>query len=137
MQIDDPLVQILVQTVVSDLPHFYGGVLGARGDLVVIERIPFEVEDGPAVSTHFGRIHINTTGVLDRYDNKRTAATLFRDYRHELGVDGAEGGVVRRIFGDLYVLVADIFFVRVTIYVSVFGRSYFKWHLREKQNERD
>jgi len=120
MQIDDPIVEILVQAVVAYLPHFYGRVFGARGYFVVVERIPFEVEHGTTVSAHFGRVYVNATGVLYWNDYERTAAALFGDDGHKFRVDGAKGGVVRGIFRYFYVLVADIFFVGISVYVSVF-----------------
>ena len=91
VQVDDPVVEVVVQAVVAYLPHFDCGVLGARGDLVVVERIPLEVEDGPAVSAHFGHVDVDAARVLDGYDDESAAAALLRYHGHKLGIDRAEG----------------------------------------------
>ena len=120
MQIDDPIVEILVQTVIAYLPHFYGRVFGARGYFVVVEWIPFEVEYGTTVATHFGRVYVDTTGVLYWNDYERAATAFFCDDGDKFWIDCAKCGVMRGIFRYFYVLVANIFFVGISVYVSVF-----------------
>jgi hypothetical protein len=106
--------------VIAYLPHFDCGVLGAGGYFVVIEGIPFEIEDGTSVTRYFGRVYVNATNVFDGYDDESSAPAFLRHYGHKFGIDSAKGRVVRCIFGYLYVFVADVFFVRIAVYVSVF-----------------
>ncbi len=119
MQVHDPLGEILAQAMIPDLPHLDGGVLGARGNLVVVERIPLDVEDRPAVSAYLRHVDVDAARLLERYDNERPATALLGHDGNELRVDRAEGRVVRRILRYLDVLVADVLFVRVAVHVPI------------------
>lgn len=81
VQIDAPLVEILVEAVVADLPDLDGGVLGARGDLVVVERVPLEVEHRTAVACHFRQVDVDAARLADRYHDERPTAAFFRHDR--------------------------------------------------------
>ncbi len=119
MEVHDPLGEVLAQAVIADLPHFDGGVLGARSDLVIIERVPLDVEHGSAVSAYLGHVDVDAARLLERYHDKGTATAFLGHDGDELRIDRAECRVVRGILRNLYVLVADVLFVRVAVNVPI------------------
>ena len=135
VQVDEPVGEILGEAVlvVADLPHLDGGVLGARGDLVVVERIPLEVEDGAAVPAHLGRVHVHAARVTYGHDEERAATALFGHHGHELGVDGAERRVVRGILRYFDILVAVVLLVSAAVHVPELGRTYLERHRAEQR----
>ena len=50
LQLDEVLREIFVQPPVGDVPKLYGTVLRRGGDYVVVERVPLNVQNLPAVS---------------------------------------------------------------------------------------
>lgn len=63
VQIDFPLVGVGFQSVVGDVPNLDGSVVGARRDLIIVERIEFQVNDWPAVAGDTWMIDVDTTSL--------------------------------------------------------------------------
>ena len=56
LQLDEVLREVLVQPPVGDVPQLDGAVFRRGGDDVVVERVPLDVEDLPAVPGHLKKI---------------------------------------------------------------------------------
>ena len=50
LQLDEILCEIRVEPPIRDVPELDGAVLGRRGDDVVVERVPLDVQHGTAVA---------------------------------------------------------------------------------------
>ena len=50
LELDEVLGEVLVQPAVGDVPQLHGAVLRGGGDDVVVEGVPLDVQDLPAVS---------------------------------------------------------------------------------------
>ena len=50
LELDEVLREVLVQPAVGDVPQLHGAVLRGGGDDVVVEGVPLDVQDLPAVS---------------------------------------------------------------------------------------
>ena len=50
LQLDEVLREVFVQPPVGDVPQLHGAVLRRGGDYVVVERVPLNVQNLPAVS---------------------------------------------------------------------------------------
>ena len=89
----------------------------------IVERVPFDVQDGSCVTGDFASGRVQPAGLLQRQDDERASAGHFRDDGYEFRIDGAAVGVVR-VFGDLDVLVAALFARRLAEDVPEFRCSY-------------
>ena len=49
LEFDEIFIEIICQSGVRDVPQLHCAVLGGGGNDVVVERIPFDVENGTAV----------------------------------------------------------------------------------------
>ncbi len=70
------------------------------------------------MAAHLGRVDVDAARVLGGYDDEGAAAALFGDDGHEFRIHGAERRIVR-ILRYLYILVADIFLVRISVDVPI------------------
>lgn len=52
IEFNEVFVEIVGQSTVRDVPELDGAVLGAAGDDVVVERVPFDVGYGSTVPIH-------------------------------------------------------------------------------------
>ena len=50
LQLDEVLREVFVQPPIGDVPQLHGAVLRRGGDDVVVERVPLNVQNLPAVS---------------------------------------------------------------------------------------
>ena len=50
LELDEVLGEVLVQPAVGDVPQLHGAVLRGGGDDVVVEGVPLDVQNLPAVS---------------------------------------------------------------------------------------
>lgn len=94
MQIHEPFCEIIAKTSVWYVPQLDGAIIGARGYDIVVERVPFYVENRSSVTCYFPTVKIKPSSLFDGEDEEGAAAGDLCDDGNELGVDGAEVRIV-------------------------------------------
>jgi hypothetical protein len=99
------LVQVLGQAAIGDLPNADSAVLAARGNDVVVEWAPLQIEQRSFVTQDTWVSLVDTTNALQGNNLELTATLSLQSNSDELGVDGSEDGVPG-VAGDANVIIA-------------------------------